>query len=338
MPTATLDLKNQDESKFDRYYKLHDVGAGKENVEERKNRVFDMVNDYYDLATDFYEYGWGKSFHFSLMSKNETLDESIKRHEFYLALRMGMKEGMEIIDLGCGVGGPARNIARFSGATVTGLNNNEYQVKKCNQYNKAENLDHLVTGQHGSFMEIPAENGSYDGAYEIEATCHAPDKVACYREIFRVLKPGSYFAGWDWCLTDRYDPENEEHRKIKAEIEVGNGLPDILTTADNLKALKEAGFEIEDEFDGVDRAEVPWYEPLEPSRLSLSGFRTTALGRFCTRNLVWALETAGIAPKGSSKTSAVLETAADALVAGGKLGIFTPMHFTLARKPVVKAA
>lgn len=75
------------------------------------------------------------------------------------------------------------------------------------------------------------------------------------------------------------------------------------------------------------------YEPIDPQRLSLTAFRTTGLGRMLTRNLVFALETARIAPKGSGRVSSFLERAGDGLVAGGKTGIFTPLFFFLVRKP-----
>ena len=48
-------------------------------------------------------------------------------------------------DCGCGVGGPARQIAAFSGAKIVGLNNNAYQVSRATKTTKAENLSHLVT-------------------------------------------------------------------------------------------------------------------------------------------------------------------------------------------------
>eukprot|EP00850_Spirogloea_muscicola_P013196 SM000088S23737 [mRNA] locus=s88:335094:337758:- [translate_table: standard] len=88
------------------------------------------VNKYYDLATSFYEYGWGESFHFAHRHRNETLRESIRRHEHFLALRLGLRPGMKVLDVGCGVGGPLREIALFSGASVTGLNNNAYQISR----------------------------------------------------------------------------------------------------------------------------------------------------------------------------------------------------------------
>jgi hypothetical protein len=59
-----------------------------------------------------------------------------------------------------------------------------------------------------------------------------------------VLKPGQYFALDEWCLTDRFDPNNGKHLAIKAEIELGDGLPDIRTTRQCVQAMKDAGFEV----------------------------------------------------------------------------------------------
>jgi sterol 24-C-methyltransferase len=87
------------------------------------------VNKFYNLVTDFYEYGWGESFHFGPRARGETFHESLRRHEYYLALRLGLDQNKLCADFGCGVGGPMRNIARFSGAKIVGINNNDYQIK-----------------------------------------------------------------------------------------------------------------------------------------------------------------------------------------------------------------
>lgn len=65
-----------------------------------------------------------------------------------------------------------------------------------------------------------------------------------YSEVYRVLKPGQYFALHEWCLTDRFDPNNAKHLAIKAELELGGGLPDIRTTRQCVQAMKDAGFEV----------------------------------------------------------------------------------------------
>ena len=147
-----------------------------------------------------------------------------------------------------------RNICKFTGADVTGLTLNQYQVDRGNELCEAD--PQLGTEKcrsvQGDFMKMPFKDSSYDAAYAIEATCHAPDRVGVYSEIYRVLKPGSVFACYEWCMTDEYDSNNEEHRRIKKQIEEGDGLPDICHTSVCLNALKEAGFEVLDARDMAD--------------------------------------------------------------------------------------
>mmetsp|Transcript_31309 Transcript_31309/g.43406 ORF Transcript_31309/g.43406 Transcript_31309/m.43406 type:complete len:346 (+) Transcript_31309:33-1070(+) len=336
-PTKNLGgfRKNEDVKDAVSTYESYHTSFGG-TVDDRKSFYADMVNKYYDLATSFYEFGWGESFHFAHQLHGETLREAIKRHEHYLGLKLQIGSSSKVLDLGCGVGGPLREIAEFTGATVTGLNNNEYQVNRGRQLCKQCGHGLKCNFVKADFMNIPFPDSSFDAAYQIEATCHAPDYVGVYKEILRVLKPGALFAGYEWCMTDKYDPMNEEHRRIKAEIELGNGLPDLNSTRGALHMLKKAGFEVLEEQDLILTAEVPWYEALSPARLGLSSFRTSFLGRFFTRNMVWFLELIGLAPKGSVRVSSFLERAADSLVIGGKMGIFTPMYFYKVRKPSVR--
>ncbi|KAL1363920.1 hypothetical protein HN51_012089 [Arachis hypogaea] len=316
----------------DKYEKYHVHYGGKQ--EDRNANYTDMVNKYYDLATSFYEFGWGESFHFAHRWNGESLRESIKRHEHFLALQLGLKPGQKVLDVGCGIGGPLREIARFSSTSVTGLNNNEYQILRGKELNRIAGVDKTCDFIKADFMKMPIPDNSFDAVYAIEATCHAPDAYGCYKEIYRVLKPGQCFAAYEWCMTDAFDPNNQEHKKIKAEVEIGDGLPDIRSTTKCLEALKQAGFEIIWEKDLAKESPVPWYQPLDKNHFSLSSFRLTAVGRFFTRNMVKALEFAGLAPKGSLRVQDFLEKAAEGLVEGGKKEIFTPMYFFLARKPL----
>ena len=311
------------------------------DVEKRKTYYADLTNKYYDLCTQFYEYGWGESFHFAPRNGEETHRESLKRHEHYLALRLGISSSSRVADLGCGVGGPAREISTFSGAHVTGVNNNAYQVKRAGEItagkawrNAAGDTVPRCNFVKADFMNLPMEEGSFDAAYAIEATCHAPDLTAVYKEIYRVLKPGGVFAAYEWLMTDKYDPENETHRRIKQEIELGNGIADLRTIEVAERALVDAGFEVVETVDvcATGSSKLSWYDPLAPKAISLSSFRTSTLGRFITRNMVFLLETLGLAPKGTIEVSNFLERGADNLVEGGELGIFTPAYLVVGRK------
>ncbi len=179
--------KNEVKSAVEQYENYHVCFEGDE--ETRKSNYSDMVNKYYDLATSFYEYGWGESFHFAHRWKGESLRESIKRHEHFLALQLGLKRGMKVLDVGCGIGGPLREIARFSLTSVTGLNNNEYQISRGKELNRLAGLSESCNFVKADFMQMPFSDNTFDAIYAIEATCHAPDAVGCYKEIYRVLKP-----------------------------------------------------------------------------------------------------------------------------------------------------
>ena len=118
------------------------------------------------------------------------------------------------------IGGPTREISRFTGAHVTGLNNNDYQIARAKYYAAKAGLERKTDFVKGSFLEIPFEENSFDRVYAIEATCHSPKLESVYKEAFRVLKPGGLFAFYEWCTTDKYDPTNPEHAKIIRGIEV----------------------------------------------------------------------------------------------------------------------
>lgn len=303
-------------------------------VEARKAQYTTMINNYYDVVTDFYEHGWGESFHFAARSRGESFEASLARAEHYLSLRLGLGAGMKVLDVGCGVGGPMRSIARFSGASIEGVNNNDYQLEKVRAHNAEAGLSNLCSAFKGDFMNLQVTNGFYDAAYQIEATCHAPDKTGAFREIHRALKPGAMFAGYEWCMTNAFDPSNKTHQEIKFEIETGDSLPDIASIPETMQALEDAGFEVVDNFDAAltSDPETPWYLPLRGETSSLLGIRRGRVGRRIARRTIGALETLRIAPKGSKQVSMMLGRAAEALIAGGEAGIFTPSYFFLARR------
>ena len=87
-----------------------------------RNQHYDKMVDYfYELVTPFYEWGWGSSFHFAYRLKGESFAESMRRHEYYLSSWLGLPPRSRVLDLGCGIGGPTRNIGRFTGEAIVDL-------------------------------------------------------------------------------------------------------------------------------------------------------------------------------------------------------------------------
>jgi len=189
-------------------------------------------------------------------------------------------------------------------------------------------------------MSFPDE--SFDAVYAIEATVHAPSLEGIYSEIYRVLKPGGRFGVYEWLMTDTYDNDNVEHRKIRLGIEQGNGISNMVTIEEGVRAMKAAGFELEINEDLAKRPDVrPWYYPIAGDFSQMGSLwdlytvgRMTWWGRAFAHKLMRAMELTRLAPAGTQKSADNLAVAADNLVAGAKLDLFTPMYLMVGRKPL----
>ena len=190
-------------------------------------------------------------------------------------------------------------------------------------------------------MDFP--DNSFDAIYAIEATVHAPELEGVYGEIFRLLKPGGVFGVYEWLMTDQYDNDNMDHRKIRLAIEVGNGISNMVTISEATRAMESVGFELLHEEDLADRGDsLPWYWPIAGEIQYLQSIldfftviRMTRFGRGLAHRVAGLLEFVGYAPVGTKKTADALAMGADGLVAGAKMKLFTPMYLMVGRKPLM---
>lgn len=309
-------------------------------AEYRKRDYAQLVATYYDLATDFYKWGWGNSFHFANCSSGETFAQSLIRHERMLVGKMRLsRKDMHILDCGCGIAGPAVNIANMQpGAKITGITINEYQVAQGNELCKQHNLHDRIEIVHGDFMNLPFKPNTFDGVYAIESTCHAPSRLKVYSEVFKVLKPGSIFACYEWCLTDVFDKDNLQHKNIKHAIEEGNGLPELCHYSECVSALKESGFVMIENGDADLYSNLKgssWYHLLTPSwsPLEWPRFQFNSVMMLVMPSLLRVLECIYIVPHGTCDTQRMLQKAAIGCAKGGETGIFTPMWLFVVQKP-----
>ncbi|SPC64361.1 probable delta(24)-sterol c-methyltransferase (erg6) [Ustilago sp. UG-2017b] len=347
MAPAATDVRNNDGiANYTKFWQKDSKDDSATDMANRLSEYTSVVNGYYDGATDLYEYGWGQNFHFARYYPGEAFMQAIARHEHYLAHQMGLKPKMRVLDVGCGVGGPAREIARFADVNVVGLNNNEYQVQRARKYTDKAGLSAQVEFVKADFMKLDEQFGdnSFDAVYAIEATCHAPNFEGIYGQIHKVLKPGGIFGVYEWCMTDAWDGSNPEHKRIAHGIEVGDGIPEMRSIKNARNALTTVGFEILHEEDLADRGDpIPWYYPIAGSLRHCQTVwdyftvaRMTKIGRVATQGAVKVLETLRLVPQGTHSVGASLVTAADALVDGGRTKLFTPMMLFVCRKPECK--
>jgi len=165
-----------------------------------------------------------------------------------LADLMPARAGDHVLDIGSGIGGPARYVATRFGCRVTGIDLTPEFGDVARHLTEAAGLDDRVRFETGDALAMPFADGSFDGAYSINVAMNIADKAAFYREIRRVLVAG----GW----------------LVLAEIAKGDGRPldyptpwantaatSFLATADETRAgLVDAGFDVVQMRDSVEAA------------------------------------------------------------------------------------
>ena len=228
-----------------------------------------------------------------------------------------------------------REIARYSGARIVGVNVVPEEVEKTRRYNEEAGLSAQCEAILADFMDLPADDETYDRIYAIGSTCHAPGRTEVFRELFRVLKTDGLPVADECVMTDRYDPDDQEHRRIRHAIELGYGIPDMITAEDCRRSMAAAGFELVETRDRAQTGdlETPWYSPLEAGGFSLRAVARSPIGRRLTNQALGILEALRPSARGSRRVSDIFNAAADATVEGGKLGIVTTLYFMVARKP-----
>lgn len=113
------------------------------------------------------------------------------------AKTLGFERGTRVLDIGAGIGGPARHFAEARGCHVTGLDLSEDYVQTATALSRRCGLADRVSFKRGSALEMPFEGAGFDGAYMIHVAMNIEDKAKLFTEARRVLKAGVRFGIYD---------------------------------------------------------------------------------------------------------------------------------------------
>jgi len=118
-----------------------------------------------------------------------------------LASQMDLRPGLHLLDVGSGIGGPARYFAAEHGCKVTGVDLTEEFVLVSRSLTRRTRLDHAAEFLHGSALALPFETPHFDRAYTIHVGMNISDKLRLFREVRRVLNPDGLLAIFDLMRT-----------------------------------------------------------------------------------------------------------------------------------------
>ncbi|MEN9205200.1 MAG: methyltransferase domain-containing protein [Thermostichales cyanobacterium BF4_bins_65] len=127
-----------------------------------------------------------------------------------------LPKGTKVLDVGCGIGGSSRILAKDYGFDVTGITISPQQVKRAQELTPPGVTAHF---QVDDAMNLSFADGSFDVVWCIEAGPHMPDKAIFAKELMRVLKPGGKLVVADWNQRDdRHKPLNWWERLIMRQL------------------------------------------------------------------------------------------------------------------------
>ena len=99
-----------------------------------------------------------------------------------------------VLDVGSGLGGPARYMARRFGCRVSGIDLTAEFCDVARHLSSLLELTERISFEQGDALAMPFADASFDGAYSMNVSMNIADKRALYREIHRVLKPGAWLS------------------------------------------------------------------------------------------------------------------------------------------------
>jgi sarcosine/dimethylglycine N-methyltransferase len=114
-----------------------------------------------------------------------------------LAQLAGITGTMSVLDVGSGVGGPARFLAAIHGCRVTGVDLSEPFVDAARYLTERTGQSGQVSFLTGSALSLPFDDGCFDVALLQHVAMNVSDRAGLYCEIRRVLRPAGRFATFD---------------------------------------------------------------------------------------------------------------------------------------------
>ncbi|KJC51037.1 SAM-dependent methlyltransferase [Bradyrhizobium sp. LTSP885] len=152
-----------------------------------------------------------------------------------LAKLAGITADNSVLDVGSGVGGPARFLAAAYGCRVTGVDLSDPFVDAARYLTERTALSAQVSFQTASALELPFDDGRFDVALLQHVAMNISDRARLYREIRRVLKSDGRFATYDVVLNG-----GEPHYPVPWARTPATSF--LLTAAATREAIEAAGF------------------------------------------------------------------------------------------------
>ncbi|WP_346831695.1 methyltransferase domain-containing protein [Pseudomonas abietaniphila] len=199
------------------------------------------------------ELGDGPLTHQQLASFDQFHSGGLKATADFIAM-LNIKPGMKVLDAGSGLGGPSRFTAQTYDCHVTGVDLTDSFVAVAQLLSQRTGMARQVDYQVGNLCGLTLADEQFDAAYTQHVVMNISDRETAYREVFRVLKPGSRFGFFDvLAVDDGLEPFYPVPWAERSEQSF------LLTESETRAVLADSGFAI-DHWSDVTNDIVQWIE------------------------------------------------------------------------------
>jgi len=163
-----------------------------------------------------------------------------------MAKDLNIKQGDQVLDIGCGRGRVAHHVASITGANVTGMNIDPDQLDSAKRFAEGRGLSDQCQFKMADVNDIPFpfKDNSLDAIYQIQVFSLSKDLEKLFKELHRILKPGGRISCLDWMQLDAFDPKNPHHADLMKKIKPLIGAIGTHSVQNYIAPMKKAGFDI----------------------------------------------------------------------------------------------
>lgn len=202
-----------------------------------------------------------------------------------IAARLEIGPTSRVLDLGSGLGGPARTLVEEVGCAVTGVDVTREFCELAAALSDWTGAGGRTTFVHGDATALDMTDRSFDAVMTLHAAMNIPDKAALYGEAYRVLAPGGRFVA--------YDVVQGEGGDVRYPVPWANdATTSHLASPQQMRALlAAAGFEVLAEVDSTDES-LAWFEQVRarveregPPPITFQAFLGDAFGQMAANQV-----------------------------------------------------
>ncbi|XP_039063448.1 probable tocopherol O-methyltransferase, chloroplastic [Hibiscus syriacus] len=229
----------------------------------------DGIAEFYDQSSGLWEDIWGDHMHHGFYDPASSVSASDHRAAQIRMIEESLrfagitddpeKQPKTIVDVGCGIGGSSRYLARKFGAKCQGITLSPVQAERANVIAKDEGLADMTSFQVADALTQPFPDGQFDLVWSMESGEHMPEKAKFVNELARVAAPGGTIIIVTWCHRD-LGPSEESlqpwEKKLLNRICNAYYLPEWCSTSDYVKLLQSLSL--------LDVRAADWSEHVSP--------------------------------------------------------------------------